>query len=193
MNLPNTASISISHDANGTPWYWDMTINSVSPAGNYDIPSTGFLAGWCGDGTVTITQGTKTVSLYSTLYPASWPAGLPTYITADKLNSVNWLFNNLGNYGINITGNFIDPLDNLSVDEGKSMQNAIWRIINDGMGGVPYFAEVLGLSVGMAAEAQLHTTFSPLPGGWAGILMIPHVGGVPDATKAQLLFTVVDP
>ena len=195
MNLPKTANANFAHNANTTPWYWDINVNSVFPSGSYDIPSSGFLAGWCGDGTVTINPGTdKTFSVYSSLYPASWPVGIPTYITAEKLNKVNWLFNNLGSYGINISGTFIDPSDNLTVEQGKTIQNAIWRIINEGMGGVPYWTGTdVGNGTNMANDAVGHKSFVPLPGGWAAVLLVPHINGVPDATKAQLLFTVVDP
>jgi hypothetical protein len=193
MNLPQTASINIQHNANGTPWYWDLTINSVAPAGTYDIPSSGFMAGWCGDADEVIGTGSHTFSVYSSLVPASWPTGMPAYITAAKLNSVNWLFNNLGSYGIIISGMYIDPLDNLSVSEGHAMQNAIWRIIN-GNAGPTFFNEPPGLSsLAMATAALPNTTFTPLPGGWASIILVPHVNGVPDATKAQLIMTVVDP
>jgi hypothetical protein len=193
MNLPEKAEVTIANP--GNPGYWDLNITSFTPGGSYDIV-LGAMTGWCGDAQTTITGGNKTMWIYNSLDPASWPPDMPAVFTVAKINQVNWLFNNLGNYGYNIAS--IDPLyivpGEITAAEGNTIQNAIWHIINGAgnytaLGG----SEPLAFSIGMAGDAAPYGAYSPLPGGWAAVLMVPEVGGVPDATQAQLIFTVVDP
>lgn len=193
MNLPEKANVTIAHP--GNPGYWNLNITSFTPGGSYDI-ILGAMTGWCGDAETTISGGNKTMWIYNSLDPSSWPANMPAVFTVAKINQVNWLFNNLGSYGFNISS--IDPLyivpGELTVAEGNTIQNAIWSIIN-GPGNFSPLAgsQPLAFSTDMAGDAAPYGAFSPLPGGWAAVLMVPEVDGVPDATQAQLIFTVVDP
>jgi hypothetical protein len=178
QNLPTSASITISHP--GDPGYWDLYVNSVNPAGNYDLPQGG-MTGWCGDQGTTITAGTKNMYIYSSLYSTNWPAGMP--FNPQDIAKVNWLFNNLGNFTgfITPTGNVITS-DDITIAQGLVIQDAIWEIIHGDTG-------ISGMAMEMAAAAAGKENFSPLPGGWAAILCVAFNKPV----QHQLIFTVVDP
>jgi hypothetical protein len=192
MNLPEKANVNIVHP--GDPGYWNLNFTSFTPGGSYDIP-LGAMTGWCGDANTGITGGNKVMYLYNSLDPATWPATMPAVLTVDKINQVNWLFNNLGSYGFNISS--INPLyivpGEITQAQGNTIQDAVWTIINGVGNFTPMSPATLTASEDMASDATPHSNFSPMPGGWAAVLMVPEVGGVPDATQAQLIFTVVDP
>lgn len=188
MNLPLTANINILSP--GNPGYWDLNINSFNPIGSYDIP-LGNMTGWCADAFTTISPGNKTMSIYNSLYPNSWPSQMPSTFNEDKINRINWLFNNLQNYGITISGDFI-TIDDINKDEGNIIQDAIWFIIH-GNSFINTIGDDVTKSNLMANESLGNEDFIPLPGGWASVLTVPHVNGVPDASLAQLIFTVIDP
>jgi hypothetical protein len=191
MNLPETAFIDLIFDQRQGPGYWELDIQSVFPNGSYDLP-LGYMAGWCGDANTQINEKKYTFHVYSSLYPASWPIGLPASFDVNKINQINWLFNNLGSYGFTISGLYIE-IGELSQDDGLVIQDAVWTIMHGPAGFTPNGGDIT-LSQTMALAASTHGTFSPLPGGWAAIILVPEdEGGVPDATKAQLILTVVDP
>jgi hypothetical protein len=178
QNLPTSASITISSP--GDPGYWNLNVNSVNPAGNYDLP-LGEMTGWCGDQETTIIPGTKNMYIYSSLYSTNWPAGMP--FNPQDIAKVNWLFNNLGNFaGFNTpTGNVITSND-ITQAQGLLIQDAIWEIIHGNTG-------ISGMAMDMATAAANQGNFSPLPGGWAAILCVAFNKPV----QHQLIFTVVDP
>lgn len=178
QNLPNTASITISYP--GNPGYWNLHVNSMQPAGIYDLP-TGAMTGWCGDQGTSIIPGTKNMYIYSSLYSTNWPAGMP--FTQQDIAKVNWLFNNLGSFSgfYYLNGNTITSND-ISPEQGLVIQNAIWGIIHGTNG-------VSGMALDMASAASNQGGFTPLPGSWAAILCVAFNKPV----QHQLIFTVVDP
>jgi hypothetical protein len=169
QDLPTMASIAITSPAD--PGYWRVYINSVSPAGTYDLQVHVNLTGWCGDKNNTIGNGNHNMNVYTSLYSTGWPAGLP--ITLDRIARVNWLFNHLDIYGMDIL--------TLSDGEGDMIQNAIWKILNG--------TATSGLSLTMADDAETHGDFVPLPGGWAAVLFVKS--NLPGSY--QLIFTMIDP
>jgi hypothetical protein len=178
QNLPQTASITISYP--GDPGYWGLNVNSVFPAGNYDLP-LGSMTGWCGDQGTVITPGTKNMYIYSSLYNNNWPAGMP--FDEHDIAKVNWLFNNLGSFsGFESPGGYVITSDDLTVDQGLIIQQAIWGIVHGTSG-------ISGMALDMANAAVDKENFSPLPGGWAAILCVAFNKPV----QHQLIFTMVDP
>ena len=170
QDLPTMANITTGHP--GNPSYWDLFVNSVTPAGTYDLPAGVDLAAWCGDKYHYISPGTFDAYVYPSLYDNDWPDGMPfSLVTIAK---VNWIFNHLGNYGMDIMA--------LSSADGIIIQNAIWKLIN-GLG-------CTGTAALMAADAENYGVgYVPLPGGWAAVLFVKN-----DTPMAyQLIFTVVDP
>jgi hypothetical protein len=185
MNLPATANVKVSNP--GNPGYWNFTINSVSPAGVYDLP-LGQMTGWCGDKNTTMGNNTTwTMHVYSSLYNMSWPTGMPFNET--QVSKVNWLFNNIGDFdGFSApTGMYITSGD-FTQAQGIVIQDAIWGIIHGTSG--PGSANISGMALNMTNTANiLGGGFTPLPGGWAAILFVPNN----DPAQAQLVFTMVDP
>jgi hypothetical protein len=181
MNLPATAQVTI---ASGTTAYMDLNIVAANPG---DLP-TGLQSGWCGDGLTIIQLGTHTMYIYSSLYPASWPAGMP--FSAQTINKINWLFNNLGTFGFpQITGYTIPYDGPLTQEQGEILQDAIWLLVHGNDPDVAFTLENIILSGQMATAAAGQGNFSPLPGGWAAILMIKDN----QPSQWQLILTVVDP
>jgi hypothetical protein len=211
MNLPATATIGISHNItqyNNNTWewlYWKLNVSAVFDkegnqvaAPNYDILNPGNWAAFCGDGQKTIPQTTFTFEIYNSLSFDYDSGKLPSYITKEKINSVHWLFNNLSTYGYQIEGLYIEPGE-LTTQEGKQIQDAIWLIINGASAsGVPWNYSTTTptpseITIGtMASNAVTNgATFNPLPGQWASVLLVtdhPEVG-----KYYQLILTVVDP
>lgn len=178
QNLPQTASITISYP--GDPGYWGLNVNSVFPAGNYDLP-LGSMTGWCGDQATVITPGTKNMYIYSSLYNTSWPAGMP--FNTQDIAKVNWLFNNLGSFpGFESPSGYVITSDDISIEQGLIIQHAIWGIIHGTTG-------ISGMALDMATAASNKEDFTPLPGGWAAILCVAFNKPV----QHQLIFTMVDP
>jgi hypothetical protein len=173
QNLPLNGSVNFSYP--GNPGYWTvkvLTVNPTAPAGGYDIPVSQDLAGWCGDNDVYLTPGTHDVYFYGSLSNHNWPPDMP--FTLGKIAQVNWLFNNLGLYSMNILA-LTDP-------QGDIIQNAVWELL------CPNFTAT-GQAMTMATAALSHSNYVPLPGGWAAVLMAKD--GQP--MRFQLIFTIVDP
>jgi hypothetical protein len=168
QDLPVTASIALASPAD--PGYWMIYVNSVSPAGSYDLPVHVNLTGWCGNKTNPMANGNHNVNVYPSLYSTNWPAGLS--VTLQQFATVNWLFNHLDTYGMDI-GTMTDA-------EGDILQDAIWNLLN----GTP----ASGLALTMATDAAAHGNFVPLPGEWAAALFVKS--NLPPAY--QLIFTLVD-
>ena len=187
--LPTTANVTIQHENWGTNAgaYWKLTVNSLNPNGTYDFPGANeVVAGWCGDHTVEIPDGERDFFIYSSYWDYNWPT-MPEIVTLDKLASVNWLMNNLDlpSYGITMpTSMFID-YDFFDTQDAKDIQDAIWLIIN----GTVHTGTPSARAAEMAEDAENFIDFVPLPGGYAAVLLVEG----PDATKYQLIFTVVDP
>jgi len=167
QDIPTMANISIGYP--GDPGYWDITVNTVSPPGSYEL-MPGLHFGFCGDVYTTITSPqTFDAYVYPSLYDNDWPAGMPFDLS--EIATVNWIFNNLDLFGMDIM--------NLTSAQGDDLQDAIWYLLNDGYG-VPN-------AIATAAAGQ--TNFQPLPGGWAAVCFVKD-----DNPQAhQLLFVVVDP
>jgi hypothetical protein len=167
QDIPTMANISIGYP--GDPGYWDITVNTVSPPGSYEL-MPGLHFGFCGDVYTTITSPqTFDAYVYPSLYDNEWPAGMPFDLS--EIATVNWIFNNLDLFGMDIM--------NLTSAQGDDLQDAIWYLLNDGYG-VPN-------AIATAAAGQ--TNFQPLPGGWAAVCFVKD-----DNPQAhQLLFVVVDP
>ena len=169
QNLPTSASINIAQPAD--PGFWNVYVNSVYPAGSYDLPVYVNLTGWCGNKNNTIGNGNHNMNVYTSLYSTGWPAGMP--FTLDKIARVNWLFNNLDNYGMDVL--------TISDAEGDIIQDALWNILNG--------TATTGLALTMADDSGTHGDFVPLPGGWAAVLFVKsNMPGM-----YQLIFTMIDP
>ena len=172
IDLPTTANVTLTYP--GTISYWSLTVNSVVPSGAYDFP-LGKLAAWCGDHNTSLEQGTMNAYLYNSLNSATWPAGVP--FTQQTIAKINWLFNHLGDFGMNQA--------TLTSTQFNIIQSVIWKIINGYTGAtVDPAKETL-----MFNAVNLHGDYVPLPGGWAAVLFIKDN----TATIYQMIFTVVDP
>lgn len=203
MNLPVSAVADIDFDLEADG-YWVLDIKSVDPvAWGYDFPTSGEYLGWCGDGYRNIEEGEHTFNIYSSLDNVlrPWPDYMP--VTLQSLAKVNWLMNNLSDYGYpELTGMFVEAesLD-ISVQLAKDLQHAIWIILgfdpdnslwpgtNQGGGAPSQDAK------DMAFDAKDMGGFVPLPGGYAAILMVENdpVVAVAEPILSQLIFTMVDP
>lgn len=177
QNLPVSVSYTITGaTAPGSQGgYVDATLAGVG--NGYDF-GNGTFASWCADNNVTIyVNQTYGMDVYSSLYPTALPA-FTAY--ADKWARINWLFNNLDLY----------PNSNWG-----EVQGAIWLIMGNWNGqaasGVP---AANAAAYQMASDSQLHTDFSPLPGGWAAVVFVP-TGTDPNQGTAnvQTMFIQVDP
>ena len=124
---------------------------------------------WCADHSNDIFLGTGyTMDAMSSLYPSLLQGDWN--MKGDQLAACNWLFNNLDDYSFNST----------------QMQDAIWNIFD----GTP----CSGVAFTMASDALGHTDYTPLPGGWAAIVMF-DVNDDPfdEVDHTQITFFVVDP
>jgi hypothetical protein len=180
MNLPQYVTVVPLYP--GDPGYFDLNISNPFPGlGNYDLPIQNDVTGWCADQTVFITPLVPyTMYCYSSLYDEDWPANMPW--TKQDIATVNWLFNHLGSFsGFSpLTPPYITSAD-LTQAQGVVIQDAIWALLQN--------LNVSGMSETMAIAAASHTNYTPLPGGWAAIILVTD----DDPDEAQLLFTVVDP
>ena len=75
----------------GTTSYWDVNVNSITPASGSDISIKEY-AGWCADSKTGLGSGSHTFEVYSSLAPAS----IPTQVVM-SWSAVNWILNNKGN------------------------------------------------------------------------------------------------
>jgi len=170
QDLPTTAILDIGYP--GTIGSWDIEVISMLPAGTYDLV-LGDHIGFCGDYYTTIPQyGQYTYYVYPSLYDNDWPAGMPFDLVT--IAKVNWLFNHLDWYGMDINA--------LTQADGIVIQDAIWKLING--------IACTGIAALMAADAETYGVgYVPLPGGWAAVLFVKH--NTPMTYK--LIFTIVDP
>jgi hypothetical protein len=178
QNLPASTNVNFAYVGNipGNNQYWDVTFNSYTPAGSYDLPAPVVtMDGWCGDLGTVITPGTYNALVFSSLNSANWIGTMP--VTLAEMAQVNWLMNHLGDYGINIG-------DDTGLDGGV-VQQAIWNILNGASYGPPAST--------MSADAALHPDFVPLPGGWAAVLLVAENPANPGVYVYQLIFVIVDP
>jgi hypothetical protein len=179
QNLPVSTNVHFAYVGNipGNNQYWDVTFNSYTPAGPYDLPAPVVtMDGWCGDLGTTIAPGTYNALVFSSLNDANWIPTMP--VTLAEMAKVNWLMNHLGDYGINIG-------DDTGLDGGV-VQQAIWIILNGASYGPPAST--------MAADAALYGNgFVPLPGGWAAVLLVAENPANPGVYVYQLIFVIVDP
>lgn len=170
QNLPSTVDMSITYP--GNPGYWDLICSNevpscAVPATCYDLPIGVMLAGWCADHSQGIWSGTHACNVYPSLYDYNWPAGMPWGLT--DIAKVNWLFNNLGQFGIDINA--------ITVAQGLDLQDAIWNILQG-----------YGTPNAMATAAATHGNYIPLPGGWAAAIFAKD-----NDPFYQLIITIVDP
>ena len=141
----------------------------------YDLEN-GTFDSWCADLDHQIGNKLYAMCAYSSLYPWLLPNSCDDYIDwstkGAELNRVNWLFNNL-----NLMPNGYTS---------KDFQIAIWIIMGDLPMGNPN-TDTASLIASLAAP---HGNFSPLPGGWAAILMYDLEG---KCVNTQITFREVDP
>lgn len=210
QNLPEYLTADITQDWN--PGYWSFTDvvhfpAIVDPEKSYDLP-LGDFSGWCADGITTINPNTDwTFYLFSSMYEDDWPSAVKSSLrfTKEKMASLNWLFNNLSDFGLPaLTGQYIVPGTTLfSVQQAKILQDAIWSIIhwtgNGFESGIPWATSGADrtFAQNMAATARGVTEYYPLPGGYAGILFVPNDGLVANKNDLelapQMIITIIDP
>jgi hypothetical protein len=85
-DLPASVNAAISYPGTHNS-YWDIRIID----GSGDLPSGSIWLGWCVDSQTTISQGTYTFPVYSSL---NLPSGSPDYIKGIYWNKVNYIINN---------------------------------------------------------------------------------------------------
>ena len=151
-------------------------MTSPVPSGTgYDLPIGVNQPGWCADNDIYLSPGSYSpVYFYTSLSSANWPAGMP--FSLGKIAQVNWMFNNLGLWGMSFTS--------ITDSQGLQIQDAVWEILCP-----PFQAPTGSLAESMANAASTHSTYMPMTGGWAAVIMA--VNDLP--AKFQLVFTVVDP
>jgi len=169
MNLPCGFNYAVTVD--NPDYYFNGHFAGIGPG--YDIQD-GIYGAWCADLDHFITPGVwYEMCAYSSLYLNLLPSSCDNYIDwslkGDEFGRLNWVFNNL---------NLMPPYS------AADMQDAIWLI----MGFSP--ANPSATSLAIAALAAPHANFSPLPGGWAAVLLY-DLGG--DCVNTQITFRVVDP
>lgn len=179
QDLPETAIVSLVEGEHYNYGYWDMNVLSVNPNGTYDF-GLGNYDAWCGDLGGTIGTGQHTMYIYSSLYDYDWPAGIS--FTLEKLAKINWLYNEFyspdNNYGID--------MNNVTSNQGQTIQMVIWYLIHNvwqQTGGDQALAQQ------MINDANQHSDFVPLPGGYAAVLFIKDNNPV----TTQEIFIQVDP
>ena len=180
QNLPNQAYIGITYEGSH-PGYWVFDVQSVSPTGTYDF-GPGTYDGWCADEDHYIGHQTGTdyytFYVFSSLYPDTWPSSRPAYLTAEKMNQINWLFNHLQNWGF--------TMSTMSDAQGTAIQHAVWRILKSTWGDANmYYTAAVGSS------GHDHENYKPLPGGYAAVLLFTNDEN--GNYTQQLLFLQVDP
>jgi hypothetical protein len=171
QNLPEQANVTIANPG-VLDSYWDVTFNSFTPVGTYDIPEDVLMDGWCGDENHTIASGTFNATIYGSLNDEDWPAGMPFTLT--QIAKINWLFNHLEDFGYDMS--------DYTGDEGDDIQKAIWNLIRGN-------AHYTGDPATMFNAANSHGDFVPLPGGWAAVLIVK----LDQPLVYQLVFVLVDP
>ena len=171
MNLPCSVDYSVATNGEAYDSYFASTFDGI-PAG-YDI-GNGTFGGWCADLQHFITPGTQYdmcafSSLRLDLLPESCNMDVDWSERGEEFARVNWLFNNL---------------DLLPARTTNQMQDAIWKLMgfNPGLDGVS--AQIVALAIG-------HGDFTPVPGGWAAVLLY-HTSDA-DCVNVQITFRVVDP
>jgi hypothetical protein len=199
QNLPATAKVNLSTDspiyASGA--YWKLVVkelNGSTSAAGFDFPSPSnkVYLGWCGDASESIPTGDNVFNIYSSL--GNIPAGLS--VTKESIAKVNWLFNNLKQFGYpELTKMFIEQADfsTVGATKGKDLQHAIWRLLgqtpaNNAIG-ADGFNTPSAKTMEMFNAANGMANFVPLPGGYAAVLMQKST----DTKAYQLVFTIVDP
>jgi len=171
MNLPNKANITISYPYTDMA-YWKIIVNSVDPSmSGYDF-GTGTYKGWCADAGTSITTGTRTYEIYSSLYPSLWPqCGDSPVIAAAVINQINHLYNFLQDKNIEYSW--------------EAFQVAVWKIrgqvIPDDFSDDEDDADEL-----IALRSSWDEEYMPLPGGYAAVLL--H-----NSCNMQLIFVQIDP
>ena len=96
-----------------------------------------------------------------------------------ELNKVNWVFNHL----------YLMP-----AYDSDQMQGAIWLIVDPNADSNPNwpFGTPDATMLAIAQLADAHGDYSPLPGGYAAVLMYPIVGDG-ECVNTQITFREVDP
>jgi hypothetical protein len=165
MNLPASFDFKV---LTGTSSYIRTVLSNI-PDG-YDIVD-GTFNGWCADKFNTIYTNTNYpgTQALSSLYPNNLPGTWPTKWEA--IASANWIFNTY------------PPTDDPAVYTKAEIQDALWILFDSDDG---YVSTTVNGAL-LAAAAADHTSYSPLPGGWAAVFYYVGSDGV------QMTFDVVDP
>lgn len=178
MNLPETVTLKTGNAIGGAlGTYFDVTLSTIGLG--FDIQD-GDKGVFCADVANHITLNTTYTGMevLSSLYLADLPVAYNTQKTT--YDNVNWLANNLSQYGVQGTDY-----------TWQDVQNAIWMIT--GQIPSPYTANDQGIGAPsaiakqMRIDAMANDGFIPAVGGYAAVLF-----AKPDASL-QLIFTLVDP
>lgn len=171
MNLPETATVKTGNTTGGSlGTYFDVTLSDIGAGfdihnGNYGV--------YCADtdNQISLNHTYSGMNVFSSLYLADLPNDYS--VQKDRFDNINWLGNNLSQYGVQGTDY-----------TWKDVQNAIWLIAGQTPTGL---GTPTAIAQQMKTDAMANEGFAPPVGGFAAVIF-----AKPDASL-QLIFTLVDP
>ena len=189
MNIPATARVILQSGGPVTGAYFDVKFLDIGSG--WDIhEGLPWYAGWCGDAFNPLISSDYYAELYTTLDPvASMPA---SHLTDRNLEALNYLVNHYDSYGIATPeyGPYGPAVNN-------DIQQSLWMVIHyDYNTSTPGYTPngtlyPLAVQMGNNALGSVSEGYSPLPGGYAGIL------GFNTSSRSvyisQLILVLIDP
>ncbi|MEE4259998.1 MAG: hypothetical protein V2I62_09575 [Bacteroidales bacterium] len=186
MNIPPTARVVLQSGGPVTGAYFDVKFLEIGSG--WDIhEGLPWYAGWCGDHENQLVSSDYYAELYTTLDPvASMPA---SHLTDRNLEALNYLINHYDTHGIATPeGGPYGPQANTDIQE------SLWYVIHYDFGtSSPGYmpGSSLAVTMGSTALGSASVGYSPLPGGYAGILAFDTDGR--SVYISQLILVLIDP